>query len=541
MKKKLCLLLATSTLATTAHALPTVYPDSSTTTLLSTITNSTNSNLVADNVDQRVIYVMPPTSATSTVGGLHTITTNVGFCHEMADLKNYSKSSLERIEKLQIQETQAKVEADKTRAKLAEARQEMAKYVTLNNLEELENIDDRIIAIEKRLSTLADSYAQCSDLCDDIRNEMKDLRAEKIELTQTRRTLAANKTKELREFNRKKEAVNAYVQSLAEMDKSWVDMSNRIEDMRNRYHDMYNKFAQMEGARASLKFESGWDKNIQTLRDENKGFDFKKIITKNAVITTDIMNVSGIPAQGAILSYDISGESVNGKMTLPAYPENLSGNVRLSLVGTCTALYPNLFIDPQDKPAIESGPMKYGMTVSYEYPSAFSYKVQVKYNMYKMYQKIVSSGSSGGWFSSRSWSSVEEKNFFRDSFEVDWTQQDVVEKISDEFKLKLESDIRNNVLTRLASIALPVVPSAQALIAAPGVPKTGAMVISDSLRKTCPTNVYCVGASIFLDAVQAIFGSGSSSSSYKNIQDAEVKESWSSSQVNYLPWITTYN
>src|SRR4051794_25558549 len=78
----------TALMAESALATPTIYPK--TLTFLSAIENPTNSNLVADDADPRVIWVMPPNTATSKVEGLHTLTANVGYCQEMADLQGYS-------------------------------------------------------------------------------------------------------------------------------------------------------------------------------------------------------------------------------------------------------------------------------------------------------------------------------------------------------------------------------------------------------------------------------------------------------------------
>ena len=114
--------------------------------------------------------------------------------------------------------------------------------------------------------------------------------------------------------------------------------------------------------------------------------------------------------------------------------------------------------------------------------------------MYKMFEKIVSSGSSGGFFSSRSWTSVEERNFFRDSFSINWTEQDPENTVTEEQRLNVEHDMRAHILERLASLALPTAPNRDAIIQAGQPPPHGAVVVAGSLMTACPTNIYCIGS-----------------------------------------------
>jgi hypothetical protein len=322
------------------------------------------------------------------------------------------------------------------------------------------------------------------------------------------------------------------------MNSSWVKLDSRLNAIKTNFQSMYASFGQMEGARAGITFQSSWDKNIELLKQENTNFDFKKINTQNAVITTNIANLTSLPTGGAILGYEIGGNYSEGKFNLPSYPENMNGNVRLSLLGTCPLLHPTYFDINQEN---STNQMKYGMTVSYEYPSAFLVDATATYNMHKMYQKIASSGSHGGFFSSSSWSSVDEKNFFSDSFSVKWNEQDGGNSLTDTQKADLEHDMRNNILARLATIALPNVSNAGLLISPPALSKTGAVVLSESLATACPGNIYCIGASMTLNVLQAIFGNSSSSASFSNMQDMQLSDSWSRSKVVYKPWVSSYN
>jgi hypothetical protein len=536
MKTKLAMAFVGLMALSNAYALPTIYPMSATN--LGSIVNKTNSNLVADNEDPRVIFVMPPNSASSVVSGLHTINSNIGFCREMADQQSYSAQLSARLNSLETEEIKSKDQTDLMNEKLSKARAELSEHVVSVRMDEIVALDARLEAIELRLTELNDKLAVCSQYCQNLRLEIQELRAEKIEVSKSRRALAASRTKDVSIYEKKKAVVEALKEDLKDKEDAWLKLHERVTAIRNNFLSMYSSFAKMEGARAGIQFKSNWDENVDLLRQENPNFDFKKISTQNAVVTTNIANLENLPSGGAILGYEIGGAYSEGRLLMPAYPENMSANIRLSLTGACPMLHPDYFDINLPNGSQE---MKYGMTVSYEYPTAFVISARARYNMYKMYQKIVSSGTKSGFFKSKSWSSVEEKTFFEDSFNVNWIEQDRSNSLTFEQKAELEREMRNNILGRLAAIGLPAISNASVLVTPPGEPKTGAVVLSESLKKTCPANVYCMGAAIAMDVLQAIFGSSSSTSSYTNIQKTDQYEDWSRTAVTYKPWISSYN
>ena len=165
-------------------------------------------------------------------------------------------------------------------------------------------------------------------------------------------------------------------------------------------------------------------------------------------------------------------------------------------------------------------------------------EAEAKYNMYKMYQKIMRSGKSGGLFRSKSWSSVEERNFFKDSFTVSW--DDSENTLSQADKDAREQEMRRSVLSRLATIALPTVPNRAEILNAGDPPTRGAIVVSDELMKTCPSNVYCVAGAAVMRVLDAIFGNSTSTANYTNIQDITVTEKYNNKQKITKSWITSY-
>lgn len=518
-----------------AFASPTIYPTN--TTKISSIKNTTNSNIVADTVDANKFYVMPPSIASATVDGLHTMTANLGFCREMADDQTYSRNLAKKINDLTLEEIESRGQAEVIRKNLATARESFSKFSIQNNLQDLNDLDATLTSIEVRLSDLYTRAEDCQISCESLNQEIKDLVAQKAKLQKDRRAITTAHAKDLREYEHRKALVAAIQSELKDLDEAWQKIYARLLQVKQDFSSMYQTFGKLEGARAKLSFKSDWDHNLSDLRNQNPGFSFEKIQTQNAQIMTNIALPETIPTGAAILNYEVGGVNVSDKLSLSSYPENLSGNVRLSLVGACPVLHPDWF-DINLPNGTDQ--MKYGLTISYEYPTTFSVNAKAEYNMFKMYQKIISSGSSGGFFSSRSWSNVEEKNMFRDSFQITWDEQDPDFTLPETQKEAIESEMRKHIFDRIATLALPQAPDRKGIIQAVGVPQHGSLVLADSLMGTCPGNEYCIGASIALNVLDAIFGSSSSNSSYLQIYDTKSVENFSRSKVVMKPMISVY-
>jgi hypothetical protein len=514
-----------------AHAEPTLYPKDL--TVLSNIQNTTDSNILADEKDSKTVWVMPPNTAQATVSGLHTKTANMGFCAEMRDLKDASKDSLAQIVSLEKAKASRQLEFAAIQKTADDLAQKAAAYAADSGLSALLDLDNRIQTAEARLSELYSQNDKCTGTCDQIQAEMKTVIASKYQMMKDRNALASLNTTNVQEYRRRQSVANAAQKAADNAKNAYTDMVNELFGLKTRFQALFSSYGQMEGARAAISYKSSWNDNVASLRAANPGINFSKIATKNANLMTEIAGIS-IDPQGAIKAINFGGKSVDGAAQFPAYPESLSSNVVLSLIGACPMEHPEYF----DMKSNDVQNMQYGVMITYDYDSIFTTKAIVHYNMYKMYQKIISSGTKSGFFNSSSWSSVQESNFFRDSFSVEW---DVSENlISADVKQQREEEMRQSVLFRLATLALPNSPNRAEIIAAAQPPKHGAIVLSDGLEKTCPTNAYCQGAAIMLQVLDAIFGSSSSNASYTNITDINSTDNYSETGKITKSWITSY-
>ncbi len=538
MNKSLLKLLGTSLLSTCmltsgqAFAEPTLYPTDI--TVLSSVKNDTNSNLLADAADPKTVWVMPPNTASAAVSGLHSKTANMGFCAEMRDLKDYSRELSAEIKDLMKKRIAKQEELSGLLKRADSLREEAEKFAAERNLSELAELDVRISSAESRLSDLYTASDSCTENCDLISQEIETVIKAKSEMMIMRNEMVRDNTQDQKDYNKKKKVADAALKAYQNQKNVYMELVQELTVVQTTFRDTFQSFGKMEGARAGIIYKSNWDENVQKLRSENPGFNFSKTATKNAQLMTELAGVGDIDPQGAVKSIAVGGEMKNGAVLYPAYPESLSSNVVLSLIGACPMEHPEYF----DLTESEVTDMQYGVIITYEYDTVFTASATATYNMYKMYQKIVTGGSSGGFFSSRSWTNTEEKNFFEDSFIVSWN--DPENTIPQEEKDIREQEMRRAVLFRLANLAIPLTPNRAEIVQAAQPGAHGAVVISDSLMKVCPTSIYCVGAAAVFNVLDAIFGSSSTSASYTSITDTQITEDYRNTQKITKSWITSY-
>ncbi len=522
--------------ANLAHATPTLYPTDM--NLLSRLVNPTTSGLVADDNDVRKVYVLPPNEAVAEVRGLHTLSANVGFCGEVSDLQQYSRSVLAQIKELNDRRDDYKIEVDKAFEKLKTARIEAEKIIADKRLQPLVDLDNQIKDMQDRLTELYASSQTCKVNCGSVENEIRGTQDALRNAQKDRRTLAQQNAQDVRAYDKKKAEATAFEQNYRDIAQRFNQAKQDLMSIRSEFQGMYSAFAKMEGGRAALVYNSNWDQNLETLRVNNPDFQFEKISTEKATLFASLTSVKDIPADLTVLAYELPGVHKDNYMDLQsAFPSSISSNLVLSLIGVCPMLHPESF---DVSPGYGADKMAYGLTITYEFPATMKVQATAKYNMYKMYQKIVSSGSSGGFFSSRSWTKVEEHNFFKDSFRIEWETQDPKNEVSEEQRLTIESEMRARIMERIANLALPSAPNRDQIIAASAPPPHGAVVVANSLMTACPGNIYCVAGSLILQGLDSIFGSSQSTASYLQTQDFEATETWSSSKVVMKPWVTTF-
>ncbi len=532
MKKNLWIVFLTLA-SQNIFALPTLYPEK----FDATIVNRTNSSYLADGDDSRRYYVLPPPASEARVRSLHTVTANVGFCEEISQLQKYNLDTLQLINSMKTKDAATKKILDEKNSELSRANRDLAHFVNANSMQELMALDLKVQQLEKRLDDLYARYKTCAKDCSVLKHDIEDTQKLRMEFTTRRFELSAGNILTAGEYEKRKSYAESVEKNVKELELSWKKIQMDLKDLYVDFNRMFDAHAKREGGRVAISYNSRLDENIQQLRRDNPFYHFEKIQTKNASIKASAYSKNTLATEGSVLSFDVGGNSANGVLNLEAYPESFTGTAVLNLLAVCPLLRPELFglSSPQK---VED--LVFPLTVGFEYPSSMKMDITAKYNMRRMYELIRSQGTSGGFFSSKSWSHQDEEEFFKDTFFVDWKIQDEKQLIPFDEKLKINSDLRRQILSRLAGFVVMGNQAAR-LALAPELPKTtGAMVISDSLNKVCPQVMLCRGASLGLNVLQVLFGGGNTQQDLIQVQDVSMEDRYSSEQVVMQPMITTY-
>lgn len=514
-----------------AYAVPTLYPEN----FNRQLRNTTNSNVVADTKDSARFYVLPPIKSAATIQDLHTITANVGFCEEIANLQRYNADTIKVLNSLKVKSREAQRVLDADNLKLKNSEAAYLSFVKTHNVSELDALFTQEKQSKIKLTDLYDQLKQCVRDCGGISSSIEALKA-KVQLLETERYQKTILVPDGTEFDQLADLYESAEENVADHE---VDLHALQADLRDLYVDfnrMFDAHAQREGGRVSISYNSRWSENVERLNTDNPGLRFEKMPTKNAAIRAGAYAKTALLPGGAVLSFDVGGMSAGGMLTLESFPESFGGNAVLNLLAVCPLLHPDWYGMPS---GTDVSKMSYPLTVSYEYPAAMAYEVTATYNMYRMYELVKTQGKSGGFFSSRSWSNQDEQTFFKDAFRVDWKFQDERKIFTEEQKLEINRDLLRQILSRLASF-LAMNDSGTKIAAPEEAPQNGALVLSNSLNKTCPFNVYCQGAAIVTDVLNSIFGSSNTMQNLKRITNATMSDTYRSEQVVMQPMLSSF-
>lgn len=516
-----------------AMAVPTLYPAD----FNPTLRNTTNSNILADTDSRLRYFVLPPSDAVAQVSGLHAVTANVGFCREIAKLQKYNADTLDLLNKMKTKDFETKNLLEQQNTKLVHAKEELSKFITAASLQELDALDAKVVQLEKRLDELYLKLKNCrTHDCAALNRDVEDTQLLRNELVTKRFELSAANLMAANEYERKKVFVAGLKNNVEELQNSWRTIQNDLKDLYSEFNRMFDAHAAREGGRVTIKYQSGWTDNVSRLRQLNPGYSFEQIQTKNVNIKAGAYSKNSLIPGGSILAFDVGGQSANAVLSLESYPEGFTGHAVLNLLGVCPLLHPDWF-DVGITNSVQD--LNYGITIGYEYPAAMKYEVTAHYNMYRMYELIKAQGNDGGFFSTSTWSDHDEEEFFKDAFRVDWKVQDERQQLSFDQKMAVNSDLRRQVLSRMAGEVIMNDRSTNP-IAIAELPKPGSLVLANSLDKSCPLNVYCKGASIVMNLLQAVFGSSTTQQGLRQITNIDMTDSYTNSQIVLQPMVTTY-
>ena len=514
------------------------------------INNQTNATLMRDTDNANIVWVLPPTSGDASFQNF-VPSANLQFCKglsqsvkTMTAIDAQIAALADRFKELEGEYKAANkrvADAKEALGKLAQA-EGTGKYVTLSL--EIDGMTENLMTVVKNLDT-------CKENCDILRAEYKRLSQDIRSSKERMRKLEDQYSVEVKAYKAAENRVRQAESIKSDTNGQVNALADELSKLGATVFNVYATRGKLEGGFAQIHYSTGWDEAVKKLEAEYPEYDFEKVPTYNVKVFANFVGAadqqSYIDTLPSVLDYTISGLRylpwAESKPDLMALPSVLSGNVRLSVIGSCPIFMKDFFKDTgYDVKRDVTGNPQYAISATYEYPVSYNYKVTASYNLYKFYEQIKKSGKSGGLFSSRSYSEVVENKSDSDMFSIDWKVEDPQSAMNQEKRDQITKDLKAQLMDRvLRQIAQPGVTLSESakFYDAGTPPETGAVVFAKGLRQTCGFNIYCQGASWILSGLQAIFGSSSSEESYRQTWNRTATEKWSADIATLRAGATT--
>ena len=269
----------------------------------------------------------------------------------------------------------------------------------------------------------------------------------------------------------------------------------------------------------SFVAKSYWDSALSTVRSRNPDKAVNPVITSGAQL-----NVSVVGAKGFEANELIANVHVQNVASLSSMSEEFQIDLEPTKIGACFVKFPQLVGGESDLYA-------FGISINYEHPFALSTKVSATYNLKDIYDLLIKSGKTSGFFSRKSYRETIESRALTEAFMLHITfDQDVTE----EQKWAEE----NRVKEFLLGYSVSQMTTAATEAGVPG--KSGALIASEELSKVCGANAYCQGIAAALRVLDGIFGSSHSRTDVTQTLSVEKTYSSTVTETISIPRTISY-
>ncbi|MDH4468501.1 MAG: hypothetical protein QE271_10605 [Bacteriovoracaceae bacterium] len=521
--KKLLTIAALGLFAQHALAEPSLEPDAAALANLSKLNlKKTSSNVLADDANPNLFWVLPPNSGYARMDGALTgETANMVFCNEMIDLAKYSRDLSKKKSELIREVSGLKKKALAANQEASKAKEAALKYSKDNHLDIISNIDNELAKLNDTAHELYDQREQCGDsaICANLDERIKSTSQNISKLNQNKIAAIQTAGKNAQKYNK---LYNIYLGKLETANHLWDgynSVSGFLEKMRQDFLVAFNAFGRLEGGRANITYDSGWSKNVKTLNDLNPQYTFQPVRTTNAVLMPEA-NAPYIDGSTTILRTSIPGATeLGGSSILGSFPDAISAGVIYSLSGACPINQPAEFNHKGDLASV-------GIVATYDYQTSYKFDITASFNMSSILTKAQEVSKKRRLLNSSNTTTSSMKSDYDDLVNISWNDHSGA--IDPLVKEKREAEIRNSIFRRLAFMALPMSNDrAATLINAGAVPPSGAGQISTTLLETCPANYYCVAGAAALTILDNIFGGGKTAANFTSVKNIDIVEHYS--------------
>jgi hypothetical protein len=494
-----------------AYSMPTIYPGSK--SQLATLKNDTDSTIVAETTRNDHYWVLPPDNVYAYATNFGMPTTNLGFCKEMAGLQKVSDSFQANIDKLSADQMKFEEEANVLENRYYQLKADAERRaVSSDVLTKYSNLMSTLINLRSRNDEIRAQLKDCNQDYACANTILAEININNKEIAKTEREIRNNtlyQSDEVLAYDRAVKQANAVLEQSEKVRSRASRIFKDVTFIRDQLKDAYKSYGGLEGGVAQLSFESEWDNNIKKIREQNqdKAASFDKMQVNQVKFYASVIpnsSSSYLSTMPAVLDYRVNGRQGADVLEMEGYPKNLSGVLRLSLIGACPIAYPKLFQSENFK----NGKMLMNLSTEYSFNSSFNTNFKYTYNETHFFERVVKSGSSGGFFSSESWSEVRDRTIDTKTVAFDWSSSDPELQMDFAARRKFEREVMDLILVEVIKKSADQA-EARTVTASPA-PVVGAIVISNGLRELCGSHIICNGGSWAFKVLASIFGSSTS-------------------------------
>lgn len=522
---------------TAASAAPVVYP-TKTGVLSGLIKNDQiTSQVLMDNHHDDEFYVLPSSKGYAYATGISVANANLGFCQDMINIQAAGHVITERLKQITEEQDAYQPTVDAAVERLGRAEANFNAYVQSNTqAAQIASISETINENQVRLDDLYQKAQTCSNDCGSIYNEIRALQTNNRELMATRQNLIRQNIATAHQITQLQASVDTARSTLKAAQARFAQIASSKADLLRSFKDLYATYAMLEGGTAYFEFNGDWTKQAQLLKELNPTKNFSQIRTHDVQINASVMgsDTSALASLPAFLTSTVDGRENTGTIQVGSYPEQYTSNLRLSLAGACPIVHPEAFhIGP-----IEAGKVKLGVSVKYQFDSAFNTKIDCTYDEKEMYKKVLSSGSSGALFWKKKWQSIDITDIKNTTFACNWDGLPGSAMTFQE-RRKFEVDALNYAISRM----LMKYGTPQDVSVSPIPPPTsGLSEVGEGLQRLCgSTNIFCSAGGWALKAFDLIFGGGQSTSSGSVNTQSTVRLKWDENLMYPVDGQTNFN
>lgn len=300
------------------------------------------------------------------------------------------------------------------------------------------------------------------------------------------------------------------------------------------YLQIYSHFGTIEGATASMLFETKWQALIASYKSLNPNLDIERMpVEMTLTFTATRSTGASLPAVFSVSVPGLSPELRSSDL-INALSDNssvqigdsLGGQIVFSALGACAVG----LVGTHPVNVSQISPQLVA-NVTYKYYVQSERKYKVHYNLEELYKRIKSVSSSGGLFRSSYDTSVTNMSASDEVITVDIESDDPKNAFPDtaDFILDVKRGVLDRALQQVARATLPRDATTSLPTISAGTPAAPEM--AKKLHE-CP-NWYCQAGAIVLDLGSALFGGADASSKY--IEQNHISNSESVSDKRMVP------